>query len=56
MDYRNSFDGLDKYAANLIRNKAHQIIGKAGLMPDDLKDIEQSVGCVKPKVKRNGKR
>ena len=43
MDYKNSFDGLDDYAANLIRNKARQLVGKAGLTQSDQPDIEQEL-------------
>jgi RNA polymerase sigma-70 factor, ECF subfamily len=31
----------DPYVRNLIRRKARQVVGKAGLTPDDVPDIEQ---------------
>jgi len=43
MDYKNSYDGLDEYAANLIKNKARQLVGKAGLTQHDQSDIEQDL-------------
>jgi len=43
MFYRNSYDGVDPYAANLVRHKARQLVGKAGLTEDDREDIEQEL-------------
>ena len=35
--------GLNEYAANLIRYKAQQLIGKCGLTPDDYEDLMQEM-------------
>jgi len=43
MDYKNSYDGLDDYAARLIKSKARQLVGKAGLTQHDQSDIEQDL-------------
>lgn len=43
MKYRNSYAGLDTYAADLIRHKARQLVGKAGFTEDDRDDIEQEL-------------
>ena len=43
MFYRNSYDGIDGYAADLIRHKARQLVGKAGLTEDDRQDLEQEL-------------
>ena len=40
---QNSYDGIDKYAANLIRHKARQLVGKAGFTEDDRPDLEQEL-------------
>ncbi len=37
----NSYEGIDTYAANLIRNKSRLLIGKAGLTESDRPDLEQ---------------
>jgi len=41
--YQNSFTGIDQYAAKLIRTKARQLVGKAGLTEDDRDDLEQDL-------------
>ena len=43
MFYRNSYDGIDAYAADLIRHKARQLVGKAGLTENDRQDLEQEL-------------
>ena len=43
MCYRNSYDGIDAYAAVLIRHKARQLVGKAGLTEIDRQDLEQEL-------------
>lgn len=43
MNTRNSFDGIDSYAAELIRNKARQLVGKGGFTHEDRSDIEQEL-------------
>jgi RNA polymerase sigma-70 factor (ECF subfamily) len=44
MEYRkNSYAGIDPYAARLIRIKARQLIGKAGLTSNDREDLEQEL-------------
>ncbi len=44
MDYhKNSYVGIDNYAAKLIRIKARQLVGKAGLTEDDRCDLEQEL-------------
>ena len=43
MNTQNSYDGLDNYAAALIRNKARQLVGKGGFTHDDRSDIEQEL-------------
>jgi len=43
MDHRNSYDGIDKYAASMIKHKARQLVGKAGLTKSDQPDIEQAL-------------
>ena len=35
--------GISDYAAQTIRHKARQIVGKAGFRKDDIKDIEQEM-------------
>jgi RNA polymerase sigma-70 factor (ECF subfamily) len=39
----NSYDGIDPYAARLIKHKARQLVGKAGHTWDDVEDIEQDL-------------
>ncbi|QBG46037.1 sigma-70 family RNA polymerase sigma factor [Verrucomicrobia bacterium S94] len=39
----NSYEGIDTYAADLIRNKARLLIGKAGLTESDRPDLEQEL-------------
>jgi RNA polymerase sigma-70 factor (ECF subfamily) len=39
----NSYEGIDAYAADLIRNKARLLIGKAGLTESDRPDLEQEL-------------
>ena len=34
---------ITKYAADLIRHKAHQLVGKAGFTRDDVEDIQQDL-------------
>jgi len=44
MEYRkNSYAGIDTYAARLIRAKAHQLIGKAGFTENDRQDLQQDL-------------
>jgi RNA polymerase sigma-70 factor (ECF subfamily) len=44
MDYRkNSYVGIDNYAARLIRIKARQLVGKAGFTEHDRCDLEQEL-------------
>lgn len=43
MVYRNRYDGIDPYAANLIRYKAYQLVGKAGFTQADRPDLEQEL-------------
>lgn len=43
MFYQNSYDGIDAYAADLIRHKARQLVGKAGLTENDRQDLEQEL-------------
>ena len=44
MEYRkNSYTGIDTYAARLIRIKAHQLLGKAGFTENDRHDLEQEL-------------
>ena len=40
---RNTYEGIDKDTADLIRHKSHQLVGKAGFMQDDRADIEQEL-------------
>ncbi|MDH4318968.1 MAG: sigma-70 family RNA polymerase sigma factor, partial [Desulfobulbaceae bacterium] len=40
---QNSYDGIDKYAADLIRHKARQLVGKAGFTEHDRPDLEQEL-------------
>lgn len=39
----NSYEGFDAYASKLIKHKARQLVGTAGLTQDDLPDIEQDM-------------
>jgi RNA polymerase sigma-70 factor (ECF subfamily) len=39
----NSYEGIDVYAADLIRNKVRLLIGKAGLTESDRPDLEQEL-------------
>jgi RNA polymerase sigma-70 factor (ECF subfamily) len=39
----NRYDGLDDYAVRLIRKKARQIVGRAGLVEVDRDDLEQDM-------------
>ncbi len=44
MEYRkNSYTGINTYAARLIRIKAHQLLGKAGFTENDRHDLEQEL-------------
>lgn len=43
MPFTNQYDELGDYARDLIKNKARQIIGKAGFRASDLEDIEQEL-------------
>ena len=43
MFYRNSYRGIDHYAAHLIRYKARQLVGKGGWTDDDRPDLEQEL-------------
>ena len=43
MGVDNSDDGIDPYAARLIRFKARQLVGKAGFTASDREDIEQEL-------------
>jgi len=40
---KNSYHGIDNYAISLIRSKAKQLVGKAGLTEDDRPDLEQDL-------------
>ena len=40
---KNSYIGFDRYADQLIRHKARQLIGKAGWTDDDRPDLEQEL-------------
>ena len=40
---KNSYVGFDRYADQLIRHKARQLIGKAGWTDDDRPDLEQEL-------------
>jgi DNA-directed RNA polymerase specialized sigma24 family protein len=37
--------GLDKFAANFIRQASKRLIGKYGYLPDDREDIEQELAA-----------
>ena len=39
----NQYDGIDPYAAGLIRFKARQLVGQAGFTASDREDIEQKL-------------
>jgi RNA polymerase sigma-70 factor (ECF subfamily) len=39
----NRYDGLDDYAVKLIRHKARQLVGRAGLVEADRPDLEQEL-------------
>jgi RNA polymerase sigma-70 factor (ECF subfamily) len=39
----NRYDGVDKYAVNLIRFKARQMVGRAGFLEADQHDLEQEL-------------
>jgi len=41
--YRNRYDGIDTYAAKLIRYKAYSMVGKAGFCEADRPDLEQDM-------------
>jgi len=44
MEHRkNSYAGIDNYAAKLIRIKARQLVGKAGFTENDRNDLEQEL-------------
>ena len=43
MGVDNSGDGIDPYAAGLIRFKARQLVGQAGFTASDREDIEQEL-------------
>ena len=43
MGVDNSDDGIDPYAAGLIRYKARKLVGKAGFTASDREDIEQEL-------------
>ena len=43
MGVDNSDDGIDPYAARLIRFKARQLVGQAGFTASDREDIEQEL-------------
>ena len=43
MGVDNSDDGIDPYAAGLIRFKARQLVGQAGFTASDREDIEQEL-------------
>lgn len=42
-NYRNRYDGIDDYAAKMIRYKARQLVGTAGLTEADRPDLEQEL-------------
>jgi len=39
----NRYEGLDEYAVKLIRHKARQLVGRAGLVAADRDDLEQDM-------------
>lgn len=39
----NRYDGVDDYAVKLIRNKARQLVGRAGFVEADRHDLEQEL-------------
>jgi RNA polymerase sigma-70 factor (ECF subfamily) len=43
MGRQNRYDGVDGYAARLIRYKARRLVGVAGFVRDDVDDIEQEL-------------
>ncbi len=43
MGSQNSYVGIDRYAADLIRYKAKKLAGTAGFTKDDIPDIEQEL-------------
>lgn len=43
MDRANRYDGIEDYAAWLIRHKAWQLVGCTGLSKADIEDIEQEL-------------
>ena len=43
MGVDNSDDGIDPYAAGLIRFKTRQLVGQAGFTASDREDIEQEL-------------
>ena len=43
MGVDNSDDGIDPYAAGLIRFKARQLVGQAGFTASDRNDLEQDL-------------
>jgi RNA polymerase sigma-70 factor (ECF subfamily) len=40
---QNSYDGIDKYAVDLIRHKVRQLVGKTRFTEDDRPDLEQEL-------------
>jgi len=43
MNYRNKYDEIDAEIVRIVRSAARKSIGKSGLTPDDLSDIEQEL-------------
>jgi RNA polymerase sigma-70 factor (ECF subfamily) len=43
MGRRNRYEGVDAYAAQLIRHKARRLVGVAGFVNGDIPDIEQEL-------------
>ena len=43
MLFRNRYDGIDAYAAKIIRHKARQLVGQFGFTEADREDLEQEL-------------
>lgn len=43
MDFDNRWDGIDKYAVQIIQHKARQLVGRVGFTESDREDLEQEL-------------
>lgn len=43
MKYRNNYPGVDPYVVNSVRCMARNLVGKAGILYEDVEDVEQDL-------------